>query len=88
MSVVHGAFWEKGGMSFHLVWWAFVFPNVGFAICTIDIGYAIMSEGVLWIGSMMTILLVLVWLVCGISHVRAVWKGEILWPGKDEDHDQ
>jgi C4-dicarboxylate transporter/malic acid transport protein len=78
----------KQGMSFHLVWWSFVFPNVGFAINTINIGQVFESEGILWLGSVMTVLLVMIWLFVGASHVRAVWKGHILWPGKDEDHDQ
>jgi C4-dicarboxylate transporter/malic acid transport protein len=87
VSVLAGAF-GKQGMSFHLVWWAFVFPNVGFAICTIDIGKAVMSEEILWVGSAVTIILVVVWLVVGFMHARAVWRKDILWPGKDEDHDQ
>lgn len=76
------------GMSFHLVWWSFVFPNVGFTIVTIELGSALMSEGVLWLGSVMTVLLVVIWLFVGGMHIRAVLKGDILWPGKDEDHDQ
>jgi tellurite resistance protein TehA-like permease len=86
VSVLYGAFTQ--GMSFHLVWWAFVFPNVGFTICTINIGEALMSEGILWLSSAMTIILVAVWLFVGLMHARAVWKKQILWPGKDEDHDQ
>jgi C4-dicarboxylate transporter/malic acid transport protein len=88
VSVLNGALRSKEGMSFHLVWWAFVFPNVGFTICTINIGNALMSEGILWLGTAMTILLVVTWIMCATAHVRAVWKKEILWPGKDEDHDQ
>jgi C4-dicarboxylate transporter/malic acid transport protein len=92
VSVAEGALGRRRGrgqgMSFHLVWWSFVFPNVGFTICTISIGKALMSEGVLWLGSVMTILLVVVWLFVSVMYVRAVWRGEILWPGKDEDHDQ
>jgi tellurite resistance protein TehA-like permease len=87
VSVIHGAC-TKPGMSFHLVWYAFVFPNVGFTIATIKIGQALQIEAVLWLGSVMTVLLVLVWFVVVLMHVRAVWKRDILWPGKDEDHDQ
>ncbi|KAG0646015.1 malic acid transport [Hyphodiscus hymeniophilus] len=87
VSVICGAT-RKDGMSFHLVWWAFVFPNVGFTIVTIDIGRALLSEGILWLSSVMTILLVVTWLFVGAAHIRAVWKKQILWPGKDEDHDQ
>jgi C4-dicarboxylate transporter/malic acid transport protein len=92
VSVVHGALGRRKGkeygMSFHLVWWSFVFPNVGFTICTISIGKALMSEGILWIGTAMTLILVAVWFFVSIMYIRAVWKGQILWPGKDEDHDQ
>lgn len=86
VSVLHGAFTER--MGFHLVWWAFVFPNVGFTIATINIGHALESQGVLWLATIMTILLVATWLFVGSAHIRAVWKKQILWPGKDEDHDQ
>ncbi|KAH6679098.1 voltage-dependent anion channel [Halenospora varia] len=86
VSVLYGVFTK--GMPFHLVWWAFVFPNVGFTICTINIGNALMSEGILWLGSVMTVLLVATWLFVGVMHARAVWKKDVLWPGKDEDHDQ
>ena len=79
---------SKEGMRFHLVWWAFVFPNVGFTIATIQIGHAFMSEGILWAGSVMTVLVVATWLFVGVAHFRAVWKKKILWPGRDEDHDQ
>jgi len=62
--------------------------NVGFAIATIRIGDAVMSEGILWLGSVMTVVLVMLWLFVGSMHARAVWKREILWPGRDEDHDE
>lgn len=72
-------------MSFHLVWYAFVFPNVGFTINTIKIGKAFKSEGVLWVGSALTIILVIVWLFVFAAHIRAVLLKQVLWPGKDED---
>jgi len=36
----------------------------------------------------MTVILVAVWMFVGAAHVRAVWRKKILWPGRDEDHDQ
>jgi C4-dicarboxylate transporter/malic acid transport protein len=75
-------------MYFHLSWWAMVFPNVGFAIALIDIGEALSSEGILWVGSVMTCLLVAAWLSIMFLHARAVWKRQILWPGRDEDKDE
>lgn len=42
-------------VSFHLNWWAFIFPNVGFTIATIKIGNQFQSEAIRWVGSAMTI---------------------------------
>lgn len=72
-------------LKFHLNWWAFVFPNVGFTIATISIGNALESQGVQWVGSIMTILLICTWFFVATCHIRAVGRHDILWPGKDED---
>jgi len=64
---------------------AFVFPNVGFTIATINIGNMFKSEGVRWVGSIMTILIVITYLIVGACHMRAVVTKQILWEGKDED---
>lgn len=88
VSVIHGACTGKPGMSFHLVWWSFIFPNTGFTMATIDIGKVLMSEGVQWVGSVMTVMLVAAWIFVAGAHIRAVSQKNILWPGKDEDRDQ
>lgn len=74
-------------MSFHLTWWSFVFPNTGFIIAVIDIGTEIDSQAVLWVSSVATVLQVTIWLLVFVAHARAVARKQILWPGKDEDHD-
>jgi C4-dicarboxylate transporter/malic acid transport protein len=75
-------------MTFHLTWWAFVFPNLGLTIATIEIGREFESKGILWVGSGMTVLVVLVWMFVFVSHMKAVWQHKILWPGRDEDKDE
>lgn len=72
---------------FHLSWWSFVFPNVGFCISTIRVGTAFGSSGLLWFSTVMTIVLVLAWLVIAWRCVMAVIHREIVWPGHDEDSD-
>ncbi|KAK3385909.1 voltage-dependent anion channel-domain-containing protein [Podospora didyma] len=72
---------------FHLSWWSFVFPNVGFTIASMRIGQAFGSEGILWLSSVMTVLLFLAWLFIAYRCIRAVVKREIVWPGHDEDSD-
>ena len=72
-------------LRFSLTWWSLVFPNIGFTIVTIMIGKQLANEAILWVGSIMTILLVMAWLFVLCCHVRAVYNTEILYPGKDED---
>ncbi|KIW46545.1 uncharacterized protein PV06_02212 [Exophiala oligosperma] len=76
----------RGKFRFHLNWWAFVFPNTGFALATINIGRSLKSQGVLWVGSAMTICLALTYLFVLYHHVRAVWRKDVLFLGKDEDN--
>ncbi|KAI0152898.1 malic acid transport protein [Xylariaceae sp. FL1272] len=72
-------------LTFHLNWYAFIFPNVGFTITVISVGKTLDSPGVMGVGSGMTILLVVGWLLIVANHIRAVGRGDIMAPGKDED---
>ncbi|KAI1631752.1 voltage-dependent anion channel-domain-containing protein [Biscogniauxia mediterranea] len=72
-------------MSFRLNWYAFIFPNVGFTITVISIGKAFHSDAVKAVGSAMTIMLVATWFFVVYHHFRAVWNGDIVAVGKDED---
>lgn len=76
-----------GKMPFSLSWWAFIFPNVGFMLSTSMIGKELDSAGILWVASTMTVGLVGIWVVAVVGCARAVWKGRIVWPGRDEDKD-
>ena len=73
-------------MKFHLSWWAFVFPNVGFTLATISIGVALESPGITWTGTGMSIFVVALWLLILFTHGRAVYRREIMYEGNDEDH--
>jgi C4-dicarboxylate transporter/malic acid transport protein len=72
---------------FHLGWWPLVFPNTGFTLATISIGNEFKSEGLLWLGSAMSILLVVTFLIVVSFNIRAVFVRDIMYPGKDEDAD-
>ncbi|KAI0595385.1 voltage-dependent anion channel-domain-containing protein [Biscogniauxia sp. FL1348] len=72
-------------MSFRLNWYAFIFPNVGFTITVISIGKAFRSDAVMAVGSAMTVMLVAMWFFVVYHHMRAVWNGDIVAVGKDED---
>ncbi|KAI1348946.1 voltage-dependent anion channel [Xylaria sp. FL0043] len=83
-AVANLAVWRE--ISFHLNWYSYIFPNVGFTIAVISVGKALESPGVIAVGSAMTVLLVIGWLVIVFNHVRAVWHGRILADGRDEDY--
>lgn len=72
-------------MSFSLNWWAFIFPNAGLTLATIQAGKVLHSEAINGVASALTILLVIMWLVTAVFCIRAVYLGQVLWPGKDED---
>ncbi|KAF2648806.1 C4-dicarboxylate transporter/malic acid transport protein-like protein [Lophiostoma macrostomum CBS 122681] len=72
-------------MSFSLNWWAFVFPNAGLTIALIQIANVLASPAIKAVTSAMTAILVILWLVVTFMHIKAVLKGEVLWPGMDED---
>jgi C4-dicarboxylate transporter/malic acid transport protein len=72
-------------MSFSLNWWAFIFPNAGLTLATIQAAKVLNSEAINGVASALTILLVIMWFVTAAFCIRAVYLGQILWPGKDED---
>lgn len=72
-------------MTFSLNWWAFVFPNVGFTIATMTIGKQFESRGIEWVATIMTILLVALYLFILTNHARAFIRKDIVYEGKDED---
>ncbi|KAH7369484.1 malic acid transport protein [Plectosphaerella cucumerina] len=70
-------------MNFTLQWWAFVFPNAGLAIATIQLGDSLDSFGLKAFGAAITVVLVALWLLCAFCHLRALWNRELLAVGKD-----
>ncbi|KNG51721.1 malic acid transporter [Stemphylium lycopersici] len=72
-------------MSFSLNWWAFIFPNAGLTLATIQAGKVLKSDAINGVASALTILLVIMWFFTAFFCIRAVVLGEVLWPGKDED---
>ena len=75
-------------MHFTLNWWAFIFPNVGLTIALIQIANVLDSNGIKGVCSAMTIILVALWVFVAIMNLKAIWSGDVLWPGKDEDMEE
>ena len=70
---------------FHLNWHAYVFPNVGFTIATIQIGNRLNSPAIQIVGTGMAGTLFFLWVVVVFAHIKAFFSRNICWPGKDED---
>lgn len=60
-----------------------IFPNVGFTLATIYIGQELDSQGILWVSSAMTILLVAVWLLDLVMMAKFVVMNQINLAKKD-----
>lgn len=71
--------------SFHLNWWAMVFPNTGFTLATITMGDWLGSKGVSGVATAMSIGIICMFIFVLVCHVRAVIRQDIMYPGKDED---
>ncbi|TVY84488.1 putative malic acid transport protein [Lachnellula suecica] len=74
-----------GRNDFHLNWYAYIFPNVGFCIATIQIGNRLNSTAIKTVGTAMGGSLFFLLLVVYFCHAKAVMNKMIVWPGKDED---
>jgi C4-dicarboxylate transporter/malic acid transport protein len=70
---------------FHLNWYAYVFPNVGFTISALKIGERLNSPAIQAVGTGMAAVLFFLWILIMVCHFRAVVQRKICWPGKDED---
>lgn len=70
---------------FHLNWYAYVFPNVGFTIATIQLGVRLNSTAIKFVGSGMGVVLFFLWILIVFCHIKAVVNKKIMWPGRDED---
>ncbi|KAG8675899.1 hypothetical protein FPOAC2_01981 [Fusarium poae] len=72
-------------MEFSLTWWALIFPNVGLALATINVGKNLNSRGIQAFASALTIVLVALWFLCAAAHIRAILRRDLLAVGKDMD---
>jgi hypothetical protein len=84
-----GAHWScarRGKMDFAMTWYSFVFPNTALTTATFAIARALNgNRAIQYVGCVMTIALISMWLFVVVMNVRAVVIHQILWPQKQED---
>ena len=70
---------------FAMTWFSFIFPQTALTSATLKVGEAFHIKAIQWIGCVMAVLLVGVWIFVMTMMIRAIIRKEILWPEKGED---
>ena len=87
-----GAHWQmvrwrhpEHHIRFDMTWYSFVFPNTAMVTATQAIGRTFDSRAIQVFGTVMAVLLVVVWLFVFGTMIRAYWRRELLWPGDERE---
>ncbi|KAK4095081.1 hypothetical protein Purlil1_777 [Purpureocillium lilacinum] len=79
-----GSLWKyaRSGSSlpFQMTWWSFVFPNTALVTATQVMGKIFQSKGLRLFGSIMTIVLVIVWVGVFVTMLHCLRTRKLLWP--------
>ncbi|EPQ32400.1 uncharacterized protein PFL1_00596 [Pseudozyma flocculosa PF-1] len=75
-------------LKFGIAWWSFVFPNVGWALSTNEIGKVLGSNAITWVAAVMTIMLVAVWLLLLFRFAYAVLSGAMFRIPLDDQREE
>jgi tellurite resistance protein TehA-like permease len=83
-----GAHWQlmrphhpEHHIHFDMTWYSFVFPNTAMATATQAIGKSFDSNGIKLFGTILTGMLVVVWIFVFVTMIRSIFLKQILWPG-------
>ncbi|EGY14223.1 hypothetical protein VD0002_g6116 [Verticillium dahliae] len=82
---VVGMLLSRHESTFGLGWFSFVFPITGFVIATLMLGDSFHSSAIQWVGTVLSVVLVMIYLFVMTRVVIGLKNKEIMWPGKDED---
>ena len=86
-----GAYWKcfvprhYAKLKFSMAWLSFIFPNTPFINATFAVGEAFNADSIRWIGCVLSVLVVGMWVFVFVMMLRAVIRKDILWPHPDED---
>ena len=65
---------------FDMTWYSFVFPNTAMVTATMAMGRTFGARAIQVLGTVMAVLLILVWLFVFGTMIRAFWLRRLLWP--------
>lgn len=67
---------------FDMTWYSFVFPNTALVTATLAIGNSLESDPIKIFGTVLGVLVVIVWIIVFCLMLRALWHRTLLWPGQ------
>jgi tellurite resistance protein TehA-like permease len=79
-----GAHWQvmrgRHAAQFDMTWYSFVFPNTAMVTATQAVGRTFGVAAIQILGTVLAVLLVLVWFFVFGMMIRAFWLRRLLWP--------
>jgi tellurite resistance protein TehA-like permease len=88
-----GAHWQvmrwrhpEHHIHFDMTWFSFVFPNTAMVTATQAVGKTFEAGAIQIFGTVMGVMLVVVWIFVFGMMVRALWCKRLLWPGIEGSH--
>ncbi|CAG8955649.1 hypothetical protein HYFRA_00009603 [Hymenoscyphus fraxineus] len=73
---------EKHQIHFDMTWYSYVFPNTALISATLAIGKALGSKAIQIFGTVLSALLVGLWIIVFCMMIRALVFKRLLWPGR------
>ncbi|CAG8982412.1 hypothetical protein HYALB_00007091 [Hymenoscyphus albidus] len=78
---------EKHQIHFDMTWYSYVFPNTALISATLAIGKALSSNAIQIFGTVLSALLVGLWIIVFYMMIRALVFKRLLWPGRVDGSD-
>lgn len=73
------AIYSCGSFPFNMGWWGFTFPLGVFAISTIQLGVEFPSLVFRVLGTIFSVMVIVLWIVVFSGTVRGAWKGHLFY---------
>ncbi|MFP3514626.1 TDT family transporter [Pseudomonas sp. SIMBA_077] len=77
MAVLITTRYLREGIPFNLGWWGFTFPLGVYALATLRLGHVLQLSFFDGVGSLLVLMLILMWCIVGSRTLKGAWRGEL-----------
>ncbi|KQB54994.1 C4-dicarboxylate ABC transporter [Pseudomonas endophytica] len=77
MAVLITTRYLREGIPFNLGWWGFTFPLGVYALATLRLGHVLQLSFFDVVGSLLVLMLILMWCIVGSRTLKGAWRGEL-----------